>query len=606
MSPLKRALSKLNSIEIKKFKTLILKVYHKMGFTIVKSSIVDENSMYTVLSKKGDFGALNKYVVFIQRSDSEIGAGQVSMARGMDIASSDEKFIFTTTSSFSEESKAYASKNKINLKDGAEFYEILRRSGIFKSKDKKPSESKELPGEVEKVEKEEEPKMSFQSTLNADDHVKTAMALIGNGNFYEALKEVNTALSLEAGKLEAMLTKAKILYRLGQLENAFEFNDQLMRMYPDNVEIMLLHSKILRSQRRNESALTFMDKVLVREPQNTEALIEKGTINRNLRNYEEAVNSYNKAIMNDPNNWNAWYLKGICLGFMGKLDESVRSFAEALLIHPENLDVLRAKRDVLLKLLEVEDNHNRRKFYAIFRRGITDVFEVIYSTREHFEQSKWRKVSAHTDKGELLFSPKYISFNGEHTKIDIGVEYQLEQGKKDSVNKEIKWDELTYKDADGQTQVAYFANKKNKLRKKTQLDLDHALVNWFKLKNAEERTVKVRLEQVNKHSKELEERVREQERQRELEIERQLEEEARKKIEAERLEKEQKQKALKRTQEEQEKEKEEKSKVNEEKKKVKRCPHCKEGRIVVPARFDQPIVVHCSHCQKGFSLKPKN
>ena len=589
MTQAKKTLAKLNSQDIRKFQNIVAKLYEKMNFTIKKSLIIDGNNICSILTKKGEFGGVDKYFVHVFRNHTQVSVDNICKALEANIPPDSNKIIFATTSSFSDEAKSYAGEHKVELKDGAQFYELLRRYEIFRARE--PQKEKEDVAPVN-----EEKKQEGARHLRVSDHVKTARALMETTNYYEALKEVNTALSLESDNLDALTSKSRILYRLGQLDNAFEFNDQLLRSHPENAEIMLLHSKILRSQGRNESALTFTDKALGLNPQNGEAMIERGTIHKSLRNYDEAVNSYNKAIMNDPNNWNAWYLKGICLALGGKFDESVRSFAEALLISPENLDILKAKRDVLLKLKEKEDAHNRRKFYAIFRRGINDIFDVIYTTKEHLDV-KW-KLSSQVDKGELSFTPHYITFFGENTKIEIGVEYELSRVK-DNINKDIIWKELTYTDADGEEKVVFFSPEKKLLGRSrgATKDLYSAFQNWQHLKREEECEVRDRLALINKKIGELEEKKSEMERQRELEMERFLEREAERRAEEERLAKEREMAKIK---------EEEKKKVAAKKKtKLKRCPQCKEGKIVVPIHIEEPIVIHCSHCKKKFSLKPK-
>jgi len=243
--------------------------------------------------------------------------------------------------------------------------------------------------------------------------------------------------------------------------------------------------------------------------QSTETMIERGNINRNLHNYKDAVNCYNKAIMYNPNNWNAWYLKGICLALSGRFDESVISFTEALLHNPENPDILKAKRDVLQRLVEKEDAHNARKFYAIFRRGINDIFEAIYTDKEHLK-TKWKRRSQ-IDKGELSFTPDYISFFGEAMKIEIGTEYKLE-GVRDNISKDIMWKELTYTGTDGDEKQIYFAEEPSMMKKllsrgrESRKDLYSAFQNWLHLKQEEETTVRDQVELVTKMIAEIESR----------------------------------------------------------------------------------------------------
>ena len=283
MTLAKKTLAKLNSFEVKKFQGIVVKLYQKMNFNITDKRIVDDNNIRTILTKKEEFGGEDKYFVHVSRNNAEVGVDNISKALGANIPPDSDKVIFATTSSISDEARAYADEHNIELKDGSQFYELLKRYEIFRAKDKLKEKKDTTP--IDEVKKEKGARHR-----NVSDHVRTARMMMETANYYEALKEVNTALSLESDNLEALTSKARILYRLGQLDNAFEFNDQLLRSYPENVEIMLLHSKILRSQGRNESALTFTDKAIGLNPQNVEAMIERGTIHKNLRNYDEAAN----------------------------------------------------------------------------------------------------------------------------------------------------------------------------------------------------------------------------------------------------------------------------------------------------------------------------
>jgi len=572
MKSLEKRLSKLNSIDVKNFHKIVSRLYKKMDFEISDSTIVDERNVTSLLIKNGEFGEKTRYFVHVFRKDSEITVEDLKNAFRRDIPPDVNKIVFATASTFSQEAREYAKKQGIDLKDGIAFYELLKKYGIFRSREKeKESHPPAVRGEM------------ALKKVELDDHLERARVLVENKKYVEALKEINEVVKHEPEHLEAQMMRCEILYHLGQMNEAYEFSNILQKKYPENPKLMLLQAKILRTMGRNESALTFVEKLLSKEPLHSGALIEKGTIHKELNELEKAVECYNKAIMNEPNNWNAWYLKGITLALLGRFEESVRSFAEALLIKPDNLEILKAKRDVLLKLKEREDANNRRKFYAVFRRGINDIFDVFYTNKEHLE-AKW-KLYSHLDKGELSFTPHYITFFGGHYQIEIGTTFELSRVR-DNINKDIIWKEVTYTDKNGEKKTAYFAEEKKFLARNrgAQKDLYSAFQNWLRLKKEESTEIRDRLNAVNKKIAEMEERERELEKERERELERLLEEEEKKR-----------------------KEEKEKEKKREKKKKtkVKRCPKCKKGKILVPINPDKPLVVECDICHKKYAVKPK-
>ncbi|HID71690.1 MAG TPA: hypothetical protein EYP29_02975 [Thermoplasmata archaeon] len=185
---------------------------------------------------------------------------------------------------------------------------------------------------------------------------------------------------------------------------------------------------------------------------------------------------------------------------------------------------------------EREDANNRRKFYAVFRRGINDIFDVFYTNKEHLE-AKW-KLYSHLDKGELSFTPHYITFFGGHYQIEIGTTFELSRVR-DNINKDIIWKEVTYTDKNGEKKTAYFAEEKKFLARNrgAQKDLYSAFQNWLRLKKEESTEIRDRLNAVNKKIAEMEERERELEKERERELERLLEEEEKKRKEEKEKEK---------------------------------------------------------------------
>ncbi len=616
MTTAKKTLSRLNSLKIEKFQSVVTKLFSKMDFTIHQFTIVDNDNLNSILLKEREFGGKTHYFVHVFRGEREISAEDMSRAFTSSFPPDTNRFVAAATSNFSQSAQQYANKHKISLKDGLEFYEMLKKYELFRPKEKTPEKT------AQKAVPEAIPDSAPMVTMvTFADHMNQTQAYVDRGNHSAALKSVNDALSLERQSLPAQIMKAQILYHLGQLETAFEFNNQLLRENPGNDEIMLVHARILRSLGRNESALTYVERALEQHPLNLDLMIEKGLIYKNLQNYERAVSCYNKAIMNDPNNWNAWYLKGICLALSGKFNESVRSFEEALLISPESLDVLLAKRDVLQKLKEQEDLQNRNHFYTTFRRGSTDTYKKVwYTGRGHLEQ-KWKKVHSHEDSGQVSFTQHYITFEGKDHQIEIGTDFDLEQ-KVDNINSFIVWKEVTYRDANNVRQIHYFAEVTSRVQgffhgKKKEDSAHHdnlfqAFEDWKRLKSEEATFFREKLNDINRAVELLEQRKEEEARLRQLDLQRLKEEEVRRRAEEEQR--------LAIMMEERRRREEANAEANAEaarrdrikeeqkekaKHRVKRCPQCKKGKIVIPAVVKAPIVIQCDNCSKKFSFKPK-
>jgi tetratricopeptide (TPR) repeat protein len=146
--------------------------------------------------------------------------------------------------------------------------------------------------------------------------------------------------------IQEIVTNAKRYLHKGEFQTAFDYLEQAIDKYPNNLELWLYKGICSRNLMKYEEELKCFEISLILDPHNSMIKIHNGlaynsNVNLHVRNeeYKEALGSIEKALQYLPNNKLIWNEKGEILAKLRKSEEALECFDKALQIDPNYEEV---------------------------------------------------------------------------------------------------------------------------------------------------------------------------------------------------------------------------------------------------------------------------
>ena len=152
----------------------------------------------------------------------------------------------------------------------------------------------------------------------------------------EAVKQAALESKIEHEGGSPEYEKAEALFDDGQCEEAIEWYDKALAIYPNYVEAWNKKGDCLEFLDRYEEALQCYDNALSINPNYTFAWLSKADVLSILERHEEAIEWYDKLLEIYPEFATAWDHKGIPLHDLGRYEEAIYCFDKVLKIASED------------------------------------------------------------------------------------------------------------------------------------------------------------------------------------------------------------------------------------------------------------------------------
>lgn len=149
------------------------------------------------------------------------------------------------------------------------------------------------------------------------------------GNFQEALTQINICIEAEQHNNEFYFFRARVLSRMGNLQGAIDDFDYLIALEPFNPTFISDRAVVLHMLNRNEEAIQEFDRALNLEPNNPYRYSSRAFFKDRTGDLEGAIADYEKAIELDPEDAVAYNNKGLVEEKLGYRDRSKKSFEKA-------------------------------------------------------------------------------------------------------------------------------------------------------------------------------------------------------------------------------------------------------------------------------------
>lgn len=201
-----------------------------------------------------------------------------------------------------------------------------------------------------------------------------------NGNYDNALKEVNNAVLKDSANIRLWDIKAILHFEDGDTLNSIQSFEKALSIYPLPEDMISLAT--LYAQTKNEKALSLADTLLIKfkpdatkqalfikglyysfaeeklkaisffdqclalDFHNMDAYREKAIALYDLKKYEDALKVLDRAITLENNFDEGYYYKGRCLEKLNRTDEAIEAYQSALMYTPDYIEA----KDALARL----------------------------------------------------------------------------------------------------------------------------------------------------------------------------------------------------------------------------------------------------------------
>ena len=159
-----------------------------------------------------------------------------------------------------------------------------------------------------------------------------------------------------------LINKGEDLYNLGNYDEAIKYYDKALSIDPNNIQALYSKGLAIYNWDKYE-AIKYYDKALSIDPNNTHALYSKGLALDSLGDRDEAIKYYDKALFIDPNNDDILLQKHEALFALKRMDFMTRFVATWLkpTINGSWLFVIMIITIIALLILHIRENHKRKR-----------------------------------------------------------------------------------------------------------------------------------------------------------------------------------------------------------------------------------------------------
>ncbi|MCC7201485.1 MAG: tetratricopeptide repeat protein [Nitrospirae bacterium] len=201
------------------------------------------------------------------------------------------------------------------------------------------------------------------------------------GQFNKAVEAFQKVTDINPAHVNALMQQAGTYDLIGNYEKAMEVFRKVISLNPDSPQAKEAGERISEDQKKIETrhhfeaaadmirkeqwqeALQETRAVLTVEPANPSALFNLGLIQYNLKQNDDAIEALKKAIEADPKLQKAYFQLGVIYDDLGRLSDAISAYEQVLTIGEQGTEAEKAKAriDIIKPLLEVEERAGAAK-----------------------------------------------------------------------------------------------------------------------------------------------------------------------------------------------------------------------------------------------------
>ncbi|MEW6342587.1 MAG: tetratricopeptide repeat protein [Pseudomonadota bacterium] len=190
---------------------------------------------------------------------------------------------------------------------------------------------------------------------NADSLSDLGAVLATNGKPDLALEQLDAALRLEPGHVNALVRQGNTLMGVRRYEAALNAYDKALQVSPLLLDPLCNRGAALRALGRLQEALETYERALTVNPRSFESFYNLGNVLRDLQRYAEALQNYERALAIVPDHAEILSVRGRTLVDLGRPKEALASFNEAIASKPDHVEALYNSAVALERLGRAEE-----------------------------------------------------------------------------------------------------------------------------------------------------------------------------------------------------------------------------------------------------------
>ncbi|MDD1720438.1 MAG: tetratricopeptide repeat protein [Euryarchaeota archaeon] len=184
----------------------------------------------------------------------------------------------------------------------------------------------------------------------SNQRVRDAFTTINEGDYGAALKALDEARKEEEPNPLIPLLSAIALLRQGDAWQAASQCDAALALNALDLNAWLCKATVEAAEHRFVDACERLSKAIELAPNDVGVLVSQGACFIRLGRFDEAIRVLYRAQKIDHSNIRAWINKGIAYAYTHRLKDALNCFSEALLLDPDNTDARTAKEEMLRRL----------------------------------------------------------------------------------------------------------------------------------------------------------------------------------------------------------------------------------------------------------------
>ena len=138
--------------------------------------------------------------------------------------------------------------------------------------------------------------------------------------------------------VDAKLQQAISLYQIGQLQQAEQICQQILKDFPQHANAIHLLGVIAYQVEEYKIATDLISRAIGIDSGQSLFYINLGNVLQEQGRLEESIQAYQQAIHLQPDHADAYSNLGVALQKQGKLEESIEAYQQAIHLQPEHAD----------------------------------------------------------------------------------------------------------------------------------------------------------------------------------------------------------------------------------------------------------------------------
>lgn len=191
--------------------------------------------------------------------------------------------------------------------------------------------------------------------LGLEYHLEAILALEFDNRFAEALEWIEECLSQIDEPYEILAVKARILKRIGRIEESLLVSEFLIERYPHDFAGYTLRSNAHFLLGDNEKAMADAQLAVTMDPDNPNSYLARAFVLLQIGNYKDALVDFEKTLELDPLRYDAMRGQGKCLSMLGQDYAALESFQRLRRTYPDDPEVYYEIADVLFAAGYLDD-----------------------------------------------------------------------------------------------------------------------------------------------------------------------------------------------------------------------------------------------------------